>query len=1503
MNPLTCLCSSLIPIVLFSSFFGIHRKQKNPLEISSPNQASVVCNLNINRIIVGDCEYGSRTGNQSKVVVAVFLAWSEPLIGEKIQVKLNGQSKLFDPFMKGCPPYVQFILDPDGGIYQVEAAFTSGNCVANPQIIQLPFPCDPPVCTGGQSIGGKVFKDFNGNGMQEASETGFPGVEVRLYDDSKQQVAVTTTKTSGMWAVNGLNPGTKVRVEFQVPTGLFDANPGIENKTRTQRAVVGDCNVNLGIYQLQSFIDPNPWMVTTCFAKGDATKRQYPAFNEPVLVANRYNTSEGGPRTGPDGNYYLASAGEIGSVWGLCFQKETRLLFSGAFLKRNASLGPSGLGAIYVTDLNNFLPNPPFTAGYRYYGNTSLLVNLDNFGIKTGDELSLQRSLPQSPYDGSHDSVAFDKIGKWGLGDLDVNDRGDTLFAVNLNNRSLVSIAIGNPLNLPITPDRVKETPIPDPGCSTSGDWRPWGIKYKDGVLYVGGVCSAESTNNPDDLRAVVYAYSNDTFVEVISFDLNYTKGFLNANYCSTFQPWNRDFYKYFIGGDVVCGPVPVLSDIEFDSEGNMIVSLGDRYGYQTGGREYGTNTRDGVRYISFAGGDNLKLFKLKNDFLLEQNGTSGFFTTPGANNNQGVCGGEFYFQDGFYSHQESSLGALAAHPSYNTIVATLMDPAQIWSNGWSQLDNSNGTKKVNYNVFTGENGTFGKAAGLGDIELLIGSSTPKGIGVSIGNFIWHDNDEDGLQDPGETPMSNVPVLLFDLKDSLLQQTTSDAQGLYVFKNLDPLTEYTLQIGADSNYINNDLFINNVPVAITTFRTRINFGNTENDSDASKSFPVSPVFTGKIAMPYTTGKDGENDFSLDFGLIRCDLKIPDTTRISICPTDSIRVGSKWFSKLNLTGRVRLPKPDGVGCDSIVLVSLDFHPESHFTLDTTICRGQTIYIENQLFDENHTSGLITLRGANHLGCDSSVDVHVHVLPYSQFNLKQSICPDDTIKVGTQLFHAANTTGSVLLQGANQFGCDSLVQVDLNVLPVSRYNLNTTICLGTSFTLGGQTFDERNSSGTIILKNANQYNCDSLIYVTVHFFPLADSSYKPSICPQEKILVGNKVFDQKNPSGTVILPSVSANGCDSIVYVNLNVLPITQKNLDTTICVGTSFTIHNQTFDENRKSGMITLQNANHFGCDSLIQVSVRVLPLTNSKIDTSICPGGKVVLENRIFDESNRTGTLILSSANHFGCDSLIYVSLQIRPITDSKLDTSVCPGGQIIMGSQVFNESNRQGVVMLPGANQFGCDSLVHLFLRIRQAFDIEDTIRNCVQYTWPPTGKTYTASGHYKIDLRTHEGCDSIHQLELTIDPEYHFGETLCVINKFLWPISGELYEQSGIYSYNHRTAAGCDSIENLVLLIQGSGEVYVPNAFSPNGDGINDRLTVYSNEDVKMLDYFRIFNRWGELLFEQRNIPPNDPQYGWTGIFKGQPANPAVFVYHVGWTDKLGGKHQQSGNSTLIR
>lgn len=73
---------------------------------------------------------------------------------------------------------------------------------------------------------------------------------------------------------------------------------------------------------------------------------------------------------------------------------------------------------------------------------------------------------------------------------------------------------------------------------------------------------------------------------------------------------------------------------------------------------------------------------------------------------------------------------------------------------------------------------------------------------------------------------------------------------------------------------------------------------------------------------------------------------------------------------------------------------------------------------------------------------------------------------------------------------------------------------------------------------------------------------------------------------------------------------------------------------------------------------------------------------------------------------------------------------------------------------------------------------------------------------------------------------------------------------------------------------------EVFIPNAFSPDGDGINDLLMVQGS-GIKLVKSFRIFSRWGELVFEKSNFSPGDRSAGWDGKIRGKAATPDVFVY----------------------
>ena len=73
----------------------------------------------------------------------------------------------------------------------------------------------------------------------------------------------------------------------------------------------------------------------------------------------------------------------------------------------------------------------------------------------------------------------------------------------------------------------------------------------------------------------------------------------------------------------------------------------------------------------------------------------------------------------------------------------------------------------------------------------------------------------------------------------------------------------------------------------------------------------------------------------------------------------------------------------------------------------------------------------------------------------------------------------------------------------------------------------------------------------------------------------------------------------------------------------------------------------------------------------------------------------------------------------------------------------------------------------------------------------------------------------------------------------------------------------------------------IFIPNAFSPNDDGINDVFTPYFPGAVKSVLAMEIYDRWGELVHLQTNIDPLDPALGWNGQFREKPMDPGIFVY----------------------
>jgi gliding motility-associated-like protein len=112
------------------------------------------------------------------------------------------------------------------------------------------------------------------------------------------------------------------------------------------------------------------------------------------------------------------------------------------------------------------------------------------------------------------------------------------------------------------------------------------------------------------------------------------------------------------------------------------------------------------------------------------------------------------------------------------------------------------------------------------------------------------------------------------------------------------------------------------------------------------------------------------------------------------------------------------------------------------------------------------------------------------------------------------------------------------------------------------------------------------------------------------------------------------------------------------------------------------------------------------------------------------------------------------------------------------------------------------------------------------------------------------------------------------------------------------------CGSARDAVWVeVEDCRKVYIPNAFSPNDDGRNDFFYLQSPGDVERILSLRIFDRWGGLLFEANDIPPNVPRLGWDGRVGGKPANPGTYVYLAQLRFRDGAEELRQGEVVLVR
>jgi gliding motility-associated-like protein len=354
--------------------------------------------------------------------------------------------------------------------------------------------------------------------------------------------------------------------------------------------------------------------------------------------------------------------------------------------------------------------------------------------------------------------------------------------------------------------------------------------------------------------------------------------------------------------------------------------------------------------------------------------------------------------------------------------------------------------------------------------------------------------------------------------------------------------------------------------------------------------------------------------------------------------------------------------------------------------------------------------------------------------------------------------------------------------------------------------------------------------------------------------------------------------------------------------------------------------------------------VRILDTSNCKVDTTIIIGqperlriDKQQITNTKCNEE-ATGKIDITVAGGLPAYTYLWSNSVTAPsisnVKAGKYDVIITDknGCQLLESFTVKTPNGLDGDVTVINSKCFG-DANGSITI---------DAFGGTQPYLYSLGGKTYNGinqivgvrAGKYEVYIKDANNCTWFDQVEIMQPPKFTieaindvtlnlgdsimlsadvrnnqgnvqiswlapYDKTLSCI-KCPTPMSKPMYTIT--YAVLGVDSAGCKALDSVKVNIVKPRFVTVPTAFTPNEDQINDRLYVRGKTGTKVL-VFRVYDRWGELLFETQNANVNDPDAGWDGKFKGQPMTSGMYVWYIDAEYIDGAKEILKGNTTLIR
>ena len=726
------------------------------------------------------------------------------------------------------------------------------------------------------------------------------------------------------------------------------------------------------------------------------------------------------------------------------------------------------------------------------------------------------------------------------------------------------------------------------------------------------------------------------------------------------------------------------------------------------------------------------------------------------------------------------------------------------------------------------------------------------------------------------------------------------------------------------------------------------------EGETSSVFGVPTQETGSFTENYMASNGCDSTHTIHLKVLE---KFSTREEISICDGETYLLFDSTI--VDASGVFEHTFTSSNGCDSLHEVVVSVQQQSYTQQVLQACEGETV----QVFGNTETaSGTYTKTFINNSGCDSIHTIEVDILQPVSITEAALICEQETFLFEEELL---NKTGTYTKKYTAFNGCDSIHIIQLTIQEQIATTQMIRLCEGESISLFGTSTNSAgiysdnfiaeggcDSTHTFIVEMVSP-----VIQETAHFFCEGDvvSFYGESIDATTTI---NKVFTGANgcdsthvnhitiqekevietvqtvcqkecttlynaticTSGIWKQDLINQQGCDSTHIVLLTILEPVFTGESITLCAGDSATVFGNYIQEE---GTYTQSYTGSNGCDSTHTIDLtRLLELQVTTVQKSSCP-----VTNNGEIEVKVTGSAAPYNYQwaHSSLDQAELLALSAGDYSLTVTDDNNCE----------FIQNFVLEAFELPS---YEIDP-IHISCNGVADGSIAIYTTDSLTYQWNEStysinkGLEGLGAGQYDLNILDQNSCsysESIRlieppliQLDLPAEITIQLGETIDLTPTVIYPKPVD-YEWNApvamdctdcpnvrIRPFKNTTVQlivydenNCEAQQETLIKLDQNKDIYISSAFSPNGDSRNDIFMIQSGEyPIQNIEVFRVYDRWGVLLFDASNIQPNAADFGWDGTFDGQPMGIGVYIYYtkIQFVDGTSGFFE--GDVTLTR